>query len=310
MALQFSKFENGFPETKRTRREGLIPKFVRDHLHVPNQDFAKQCVQAGQKQLKTEKAFRNALGQADRSFVGTGVSALTALTITPFKNLRLGEIPAFIEQFFSDSANIELPLRQPAIDSRGSGKKSFHVLEVLERVSKWLNEFQTCYDGALTLLLNGPLTDVFSKESIRTGRLFSGLPMASDNNTTLDPCLREDMEDILHTNSDRINENRRVSPFPSRQQLIANEDTLSSGSSTEECSITGSSPERSAPSTQHTDCSSVSGNGGLETHFAQSPLTRFESENAFTGTSLKAPTLSCRSGEGSIELEIFILASF
>lgn len=105
LALQFSEFENDFQEPRRCRRQGLIPTFVRDRLRAPNQGFAKQCIQAGQKQLKTEEAFRSALDKPDRPFAGTGISAWTALTITPFKNLRLGEIPPLIEQFFFGFGN-------------------------------------------------------------------------------------------------------------------------------------------------------------------------------------------------------------
>lgn len=163
LALQFSMFESQFPETRRSRREGLIPTFVKDCLHAPNQNFAKQCIQAGQKQLKTEKALRVALGQKDEPTAGTGVSALTALTITPFKNLRLGEIPSFIEQLFLDSAKIDLPLHLPVTEPWRSIKRPFHILEILKQFSNWLNKFQSYYDGTLSLVLDGHLTDEVSR---------------------------------------------------------------------------------------------------------------------------------------------------
>lgn len=148
LALQFSKFESQSSENRTCRRQGLIPTFVRNHLHVTNRKFAQQCIQAGQKQLRTEKALRSAIGHKDDPGAGTGISALTALTITPFKYLRLVQIPSFIGHLLSDSANIDLPPRQSVHGSGGPVTIRVHILDVLEHISKWFNDFQKCYDGA------------------------------------------------------------------------------------------------------------------------------------------------------------------
>jgi hypothetical protein len=141
LALQFSAFQSGMSEKSRCRRQGLIPTFVRSHLDVTNTGFAQQCIQAGQKQLRTEQALRKATGKEENLLAGTGISALTALTITPFKNLRIGQIPSFIQNLLSDSAKINLAA------PGGSGNRAFHVLEALEQISEWFNDFQRSYDG-------------------------------------------------------------------------------------------------------------------------------------------------------------------
>ncbi|KAF4769084.1 hypothetical protein HAV15_008856 [Penicillium sp. str.  len=180
LALQFSMFESQFPETRRSRREGLIPTFVKDCLRTPDQTFAKQCIQAGQKQLKTEKALRVALGQKDEPTAGTGVSALTALTITPFKNLRLGEIPSFIEQLFLDSAKIDLPLHLPATESWRSTKRPFQILEILKQFSNWLNKFQNYYDDTPSNLQPMPSNPPLGKDMEDSSTIVS---LAEDHST-------------------------------------------------------------------------------------------------------------------------------
>ncbi|KMQ42648.1 hypothetical protein HL42_6692 [Trichophyton rubrum] len=146
LALQFLKFESQLLANRTCRRQGLIPTFVRNHLYVTNPKFAQQCIQAGQKQLRVEEALRSAMGQKEDPRAGTGISALTALTITPFKYLRLMQIPSFIGHLLLDSAKVDLPPRESVEGSGGPVTIRVHILDVLEHISKWFNDFQKCYD--------------------------------------------------------------------------------------------------------------------------------------------------------------------
>ncbi|KAJ5379618.1 hypothetical protein N7509_000291 [Penicillium cosmopolitanum] len=152
LALQFSIFESHCIPRRNKKRDGKIPKFVRDHLCAPEKEIKRisHYIQAGQKHLKIEEAFRHELKQrqsiyAGEAYSGRGISALTALAITPFRNLQLGEIPRFVEKFFANGAKIKLRLPFPLIGPSKSIEKEFCLLEVVERASRWFTELQSCF---------------------------------------------------------------------------------------------------------------------------------------------------------------------
>ncbi|KAJ5240622.1 uncharacterized protein N7469_002213 [Penicillium citrinum] len=153
LALQFSIFESQNPPRRNKKRDGRIPKFVRDHLCAPEKEIKKisHYIQAGKKHLKIEEAFRHELEQrksiyAGEAYSGRGISALTALAITPFRNLQLGEIPRFVDKFFANGAKIKLRLPFPSTGpSESIEKEEFCLLEVVERASRWFTELQSCF---------------------------------------------------------------------------------------------------------------------------------------------------------------------
>lgn len=155
LALQFQIFAEGFARRKKTKRDGIVPRFVREFFQTQDEGTVKkyaQYVRSGQKQLRTEDIFRHELSQRDTAcaktpYAGTGISIFTALSITLFKNLPMKEIQCFVKQFFLDDSKIMLLLPRPSTNLEPPIEQPFSILEVIERVSKWLVEFQVCYDG-------------------------------------------------------------------------------------------------------------------------------------------------------------------
>lgn len=155
LALRFSNFAEGFARRKKTKRDGLVPRFVREWFQPTDEHTLRryaQYVRHGQKQLRAEEIFRHELGQrkipsSETPYAGTGISIFTALPITLFKNLPVKETDSFVNQFFVDTSQIMLLLPRPSTDLELPIKQPFSILEVMERVSKWLVEYQVCYDG-------------------------------------------------------------------------------------------------------------------------------------------------------------------
>lgn len=186
LALQFSIFESHCPPRRNKKRDGRIPKFVRDHLCAPEKEIKRisHYIQAGQKHLKIEEAFRHELEQrqsiyAGEAYSGRGISALTALAITPFRNLQLGKIPKFVEKFFADGAKIKLCLPFPLVGPSQSIEREFCLLEVVERASRWFTELQSCFvnvtisgDRCKRRRLSSYRTDTAYAQSAMCGSVF------------------------------------------------------------------------------------------------------------------------------------------
>lgn len=155
LAFRFLNFAEGFAQRKKTKRDGLVPRFVREFFQTQDEGVVKkyaQYIRSGQKHLKTEEIFRHEFSQRDTAYTetiyaGTGVSIFTALQITSFRNLPVKEIHSFVRQFFLDASKIMLLLPRPSTISEPPTQQPFSILEIIERVSKWLVEFQVCYNG-------------------------------------------------------------------------------------------------------------------------------------------------------------------
>lgn len=164
LAMQYSKYQHSLGQKSRVeeicycissqdpdtrdklhqRRGGGIASWVRQHLtyEVQKEKAAKECVSSGIKQLVLEKLLEERLQRAGRPTKASGISALTALTITPFKDLRLNEILSFLDHVLQESSNVNLPAtpQQPNMTSYG-------LLDIIGEISEWFEVFQNTYDS-------------------------------------------------------------------------------------------------------------------------------------------------------------------
>lgn len=136
------------PDTRdklHQRRGGGIASWVRQHLtyEVEKEKAAKECVSSGIKQLVVERLLEERLQRAGRTTRASGISALTALTITPLKDLRLNEIPSFLDHLLQESFNVNLPAATP----RQPNMTSYGLLDIIGEISEWFEVFQNTYDS-------------------------------------------------------------------------------------------------------------------------------------------------------------------
>lgn len=139
------------PETRdklHQRRGGGIASWVRQHLpyEVEKAKAAQECVSSGIKQLVVERLLEERLQRAGRAKKASGISALTALTITPFKDLRLNEIPSFLDHFLQESSDVNLPAAAP----EQPDMTSHDLLDIIGNISEWFEVFQNTYDSTYT----------------------------------------------------------------------------------------------------------------------------------------------------------------
>lgn len=168
LAMQYSEYQHGSREKSRVedichcltsqdpetraklhqRRGGGIAPWVRQHLpyEVEKEKTVQECVSSGIKQLVVERLLEQRLRRAGRATTASGISALTALTITPFKDLHLDEIPSFLDHVLPETSNIDLPAATPQQPS----VTSHRLLDIIGKISEWFEVFQNTYDSAYT----------------------------------------------------------------------------------------------------------------------------------------------------------------
>lgn len=123
-------------------RGGGIAQYVRDNSDIGADDeqFAIQCIRAGNKQLEVERVLRIKMGDAGRTGRVSAISALTSLPIRRFRYLSLTTIPQFVESLFKETSKVELPSEE------GGKSTSLHILDAIEQMSQWFEKLQKYYD--------------------------------------------------------------------------------------------------------------------------------------------------------------------
>lgn len=126
----------------RNGRRGTIKSWVEENLDYEKEKtkVVTQFLQSGIKQLVLEKLLQMRLSSSaeTQTTKASGISALTALTITPFKNLGLDEIPSLLDSILA--ADVNLPVPAPERPSMG-------LLDTINVLSEWLGEFLGTYDS-------------------------------------------------------------------------------------------------------------------------------------------------------------------
>lgn len=127
-------------------RGGKIASYVRAGLDVEDEDkgFAIRAIQAGIKQLVTERLLKERLEEMGRCKSASGISAFTALLIRPFRSLKYTDIPEFLDSFLeTDFMNF------PALEENGKTENFLPVstTEVIRVSSAWFDKLQSSYNS-------------------------------------------------------------------------------------------------------------------------------------------------------------------
>ncbi|KAJ5161020.1 hypothetical protein N7492_006412 [Penicillium capsulatum] len=126
-------------------RRGKIASYVRAELDAEDEDkgFAIRAIQAGIKQLVTERLLKKRLEEMGRCESASGISAFTALLIRPFRSLKYADIPEFLDGFLeTDLMNF------PPFEENGKTETFLPVstTEVIRVSSTWFDKLQTSYN--------------------------------------------------------------------------------------------------------------------------------------------------------------------
>lgn len=129
-------------------RGGKITLYVRQELTVEKEDqeFAIRAISAGIKHLVMERLLWKRLETARQYGSASGISAFTALAVSPSKNLKYEEIPEFLDCLLkSDSMTLPALVDNPGTEL----SLPVSITEVIQKSSGWLCELQTYYDSEL-----------------------------------------------------------------------------------------------------------------------------------------------------------------
>jgi hypothetical protein len=304
LAMQYSDYQRGEGKTTRvdelcdllsgqnadgegklrTGRGGGIMQWVKDELQYEKekQNIVITCVNCGIKQLVVEGLFRKRLLPSAKTLEASGISVLTALTMTLFKKLRLEEIPPFLDQVFAvPSSNENIPVAAPR-------HPPCKFLDAIHTLSRWFGEFLWNYHSKRPAfdedVSNAYLVDlsVLSQEFDLPRSLHShhsspepssectsdadppSFTNSDDNSNTAQPytsataCDRLSGDiDVISSTSSKPGKDYSSSPLSSYQTSIPHERSLSGDSLNEQVSARDYPMEDSLPATPRVDCASI-----------------------------------------------------
>ncbi|OQD97599.1 hypothetical protein PENSOL_c011G05436, partial [Penicillium solitum] len=126
-------------------RRGKIASYVKDQLGIEGREktFAIRAVQAGIRQLVMERLLRRRFEETEQCDTGlkqhysSGISALTALAVRPFRYLKYEEIPEFLDHLLDpDSVNL-------------AGSENEQIADFINEISIWYDKLQIYYNKEL-----------------------------------------------------------------------------------------------------------------------------------------------------------------
>ena len=127
-------------------RQGKIASFVTYGLGIEEEDreFAIRAVQAGMRQLVMERLLEERLKQAEQCDSASGISAFTALAVRPFRYLKYGEIPEFLDCLL-ESAPMNLSVSEDEQEIDRPQRAS--IAGVIQETSVWFDKLQRHYNS-------------------------------------------------------------------------------------------------------------------------------------------------------------------
>ncbi|KAJ9491409.1 hypothetical protein VN97_g1839 [Penicillium thymicola] len=120
-------------------RQGKIASYVTYELAIEEEDkrYAIRAIQAGMRQLVMERLLEERLGEAGQCDTASGISAFTALTVRPFRCLKYGEIPEFLDCLL-ESASMNLSVSE--------NEQEISIADVIKETSVWYDQLQIYYN--------------------------------------------------------------------------------------------------------------------------------------------------------------------
>ena len=126
-------------------RQGKIASYVTYGLGIEEEDreFAIRAVQAGMRQLVMERLLEERLRPAEQWDSASGISAFTALAVRPFRCLKYGEIPEFLDCLL-DPASMDLSVAE---NEQDIDRPPRAIAEVIQATSVWFDKLQRHYNS-------------------------------------------------------------------------------------------------------------------------------------------------------------------
>ncbi|GFF57114.1 hypothetical protein IFM51744_09097 [Aspergillus udagawae] len=129
------------------KRTGSISKMLHHFNFDPeDKETVLRSINAGVKQLVLEKLVGIWLQQSGRPNRPESVSAIAALNILYFKNLRFEDIPRFVDLLSLPFSNAEFPLASVAGWPHSRVTKHFAIADIIVALSPQFSYFQKEYD--------------------------------------------------------------------------------------------------------------------------------------------------------------------
>ncbi|KAL4893409.1 hypothetical protein BDV59DRAFT_178163 [Aspergillus ambiguus] len=127
------------------RRSNFITKHLHHFTFSPDdKDLVLRSINAGVKQLVVEKLLEKQLKERGRSSSACGISAIAALNLSTFRNLRFEEIPRLIDLLLLESSSVQMYL-----DSTPPGAvQTFQIADILAVISSTFSNLQHVYNGS------------------------------------------------------------------------------------------------------------------------------------------------------------------
>ncbi|KAJ5932797.1 hypothetical protein N7516_007286 [Penicillium verrucosum] len=131
-------------------RQGKISKYVTYELAIEEEDasFAIRAIQAGMRQLVMERLLKERLGDGGQCCTASGISAFTALTVTPFRYLNYGEIPEFLDNLLQ-LTSMDLSVKEDEQEIDHSSRPS--IADIIKKTSVWYDQLQTYYNKVVDI---------------------------------------------------------------------------------------------------------------------------------------------------------------
>ncbi|GFG06753.1 hypothetical protein IFM61392_04504 [Aspergillus lentulus] len=130
------------------KRTGWISKILHHFDFDPkDRETVLRNINAGVKQLVLEKIVGMRLQQSGRPNRPESVSAIAALNVLCFKNLRFEDIPRFVDLLFLPFSSVDLPLPPAARTPHNRVTKHF-IPDIIVALSPRFLALQSEYDGS------------------------------------------------------------------------------------------------------------------------------------------------------------------
>ncbi|KAL2859815.1 uncharacterized protein BJX67DRAFT_368732 [Aspergillus lucknowensis] len=136
------------PELIKKKQKSITQYCESLGLKPDDKETLLRAINAGVKQLVTEKLFGKRLEESGRPNMPGAISAFTALNMHAFSRLRFEDIPSFIDLIVPHIPQAEARIIEPPTGSDGS--EYSHVADSLISLSVWFMDFQSAYDANIS----------------------------------------------------------------------------------------------------------------------------------------------------------------